>query len=584
MNKPVSQFAVRTLSLSLAFSLVAAIGPARCEGDSISNNSVPLPPPSSTGLVKKIWSTLDPRKLKGARTSTTDKKAAPSQTASTGSGNEKEVQKASAPPTTTASPTTASTTNTQQSQAPQTSDVNQINTTKETTTAKADSKAAEGSTWDWSGEVGTTTDTTTQTEKVAESPSAVPEQKKTDSTTEIALSPVATPVPAPAAPKALEVVSTETKPASAANIPSTPTPNVEAPSTTEVKPATESKPMFAAETPATTDSGSKPAFTVGSSGRITLASQVLALPPGSVLGTTPQLQTGDTQVVDSDEAEEVQETIKYEDLPTDESKTKVKAGAKFPIVISSQLTSRTAKKGDPLQGRLKFDLKIADRVIAKKGSVVNGHITYVLKARTILRSLVSKERWYRNSGTLGLAFDEIISEKGEHIPLHAQPARAARIVQNKAEGRELGVNHLGQVTGPWGPQLRHKALRIGMNFALAPAGVFSFGAMPVALGVIGAVNPNFAFSKPVGLNVRHRRLKGFAWGFLSGVPGSWLIEDTTVRGQEAIIKPGDEFYAEFVDEFTGEQATDAQLMPGASTKIRGQVLTDPKKKKTSPKK
>lgn len=284
-------------------------------------------------------------------------------------------------------------------------------------------------------------------------------------------------------------------------------------------------------------------------------------------------------VVDSDEKEEVEETLKYEDLPTDEGKTKVKAGAKFPIVISSQVSSKTAKKGDPFQGRLKFDLKIGDRHIANKGSIVNGHITYVLKARTILGSMLTTERFYRNSGTLGLAFDEIITEKGEHLPLKGQPARASRIVKNKAEGRELGVNHLGQVTGPWGPQLRHKAIRVGLNFALAPAGVFSFGAMPVALGVIGAANPNFAFNKPVGLNVRHRRLKGFAWGFLSGIPGSWLIEDTTVKGQEAVIKPGDEFYAEFTEEFTGEPASDAQLMPGASTKLRGQVLTDPKKDK-----
>jgi hypothetical protein len=103
--------------------------------------------------------------------------------------------------------------------------------------------------------------------------------------------------------------------------------------------------------------------------------------------------------------------------------------------------------------------------------------------------------------------------------------------------------------------------------------------MPVALGVLGAANPSFAFAKPVGLNVRHRRLKGFAWGFLSGVPGSWLIEDTTVKGQEAIVKPGDEFYAELVQEFTGEPASDAQLMPGASTKLHGQLLSDPKKDK-----
>lgn len=310
---------------------------------------------------------------------------------------------------------------------------------------------------------------------------------------------------------------------------------------------------------------------------ITVASNLVTLPPGSVLGRV-QSQNAPL-VVDNDEAEEIEETLKYEEMPTDDGKTKAKIGARFPVVITSQISSKTAKKGEPIQARLKYDLKIGDRIVAKKGAVVNGHINYSLKARTILHSLVSKERWYRNSGCIGLAFDEIINDKGEHLPLSAQPSRQARIVKNKAEGRELGVNHYGQVTGPWAQQLRYKAVRIGLNFAMAPAGVFSFGAMPVALGVLGAANPSFAFSRPVGLNVRHRRLKGFAWGFLSGVPGSWLIEDTTVKGQEAIIKPGDEFYCELVQEFTGEPATDAQLMPGANTKLHGQVLTDPKKDK-----
>lgn len=280
-------------------------------------------------------------------------------------------------------------------------------------------------------------------------------------------------------------------------------------------------------------------------------------------------------VVDNDEAIEQNDHLEYEDMPLDEGKSKIKIGARFPVVISSAINSKTAKKGDRVEARLKYDLKIGDKLIAKKGSVVRGHLNYCLKARTILHSLVSPERWYRNSGCVGIDFDEIVNEKGEHIPCVAAPARAGRVIKNKCEGRELGVNHNGQVTGPWAQQLRYKAVRVGLNFAMAPAGVFSFGAMPVALGVIGAANPNFAFGKPVGLNVRHRRLKGFAWGFLSGIPGSWLIEDTTVKGQEAIIKPGDEFYAAFKQEFDGEPETDASILAGGSTKVRGQVVKEP---------
>ncbi len=313
--------------------------------------------------------------------------------------------------------------------------------------------------------------------------------------------------------------------------------------------------------------------------KITSASSMVSLPPGSVLSRV-QAPEPDVIIIDNDEAQEVEEMPGAEVLAlTDDGKAHAKAGARFPVILSSQVNSKTARAGDLIKARLKYDLKFGDRLVAPKGSIVNGHINYVLHARTIMQSLLSPERWYRNSGCLGLSFDEIINEKGEHLPLSALPSRQALIIKNKAEGRELGVNHNGQVVGPWSEQIRYKCIRIGLNLALAPAGVFSFGAMPIALGVLGAASPSFAFSKPVGLEVRHRRIKGFAWGFLSGIPGSFLTEDTTIKGQEAIVKPGDEFYAEFVREFTGEPSSEAQFMPGGTTKVYGQILTNPGKVK-----
>lgn len=527
MKKSVQNYTIRALSLSIAFQLVATTGAARAEGDTISNTAAPIETPSSSRLVKKIWSSIDLRKLKTAKAENRNK------------------------------PTTTETTTEPTAKAAQATDTPVAAQTPATDDSRIRPEAP-----GWSSPAASSTEPSRPASATVSTPAEKPAlESAVPSPTEKASAPVEAP-PSTTTNSASATEITTSTTAQAASIEKATTP---AATTSDIATAASS-------------GESSPKFSVGNTGRVAIASQVLGLPPGSVLRQSPIL-ADQPVIVDSDEQEEVEETLKYEDLPTDEGKTKVKAGAKFPIVITSQVSSKTAKKGDPFQGRLKFDLKIGDRLIATKGSTVFGHINYVLKARTILGSIVTKDRFYRNSGVLGMAFDEIVTEKGEHLPLKGQPARASRIVKNKAEGRELGVNHLGQVTGPWGPQLRHKAIRVGLNFALAPAGVFSFGAMPVALGVIGAVNPNFAFSKPVGLNVRHRRIKGFAWGFLSGVPGSWLIEDTTVRGQEAIIKPGDEFYAEFTEEFTGEPASDAQLMPGASTKLRGQVLTDPKKDK-----
>ncbi len=507
---------VLSLAVASQFSLSLSTLAAIAEAESISNSSLPLAQPSPSQRVQKIWSSLDVRKFAKKK-----------------DNNSQEAEK----------------------------------TPAKTETASEDTSSA--------GVTGTAQAVFKTTEETSAAPVNVTAQDK-----ESAVSAE----PFPSKDAAISDGSAPTVPSISAEANSST--SVTSVGEAKISPDTHAKEALKVEAAAPSTKPIDGEISVNSlnkdesiksEGPIRIASNIIQLPPGSVLSKVQGQETA--LIVDNDEAQEVEETIKAEEMATDDGKTHAKAGARFPVVLASQINSKTAKKGDPLTAKLKYDLKIGDRLVAKKGSVVNGHVNYVLHARTIMHSLVSPERWYRNSGCIGLTFDEIINDKGEHLPLSAQPSRQARIVKNKGEGRELGVNQYGQVTGPWAQQIRYKAIRIGLNAALTPAGVFSFGAMPVALGVLGAANPSFAFSRPVGLNVRHRRIKGFAWGFLSGIPGSWLIEDTTVKGQEAIVKPGDEFYAELVQEFTGEPATDAQLMPGASTKLHGQVLSDPKKDK-----
>jgi hypothetical protein len=277
-------------------------------------------------------------------------------------------------------------------------------------------------------------------------------------------------------------------------------------------------------------------------------------------------------IIDNDADQQQDTTIEYQPLPTDAAGTHVAAGARFPIVLTSEVSSKTAKQGETIEARLKYDLKIGDRLVAEKGSLVRGHIRYAIKARTPLRCTVSTHRWTMTSGCLGITFDEIINQNNEHIPLVAEPSRQALVVNNKADGRVLGINHKGDIAAPYSMQAKYMAIRMGLNAAMAPAGVFTFGAMPAALGVIGAINPSFAFGKPVGTNVRHRRVKGFFWGALSGVPGSFLIEGTTVKGEEVIIKPGDEFLAEIRQEFEGRPATDAEMVARSQTSVHGEIV------------
>lgn len=283
-------------------------------------------------------------------------------------------------------------------------------------------------------------------------------------------------------------------------------------------------------------------------------------------------------VIDNDEegALEVNETAQWQEIPDEQGKTRVTTGARFPISIMSEISSKSARSGDPIQARTKVDLKIGGKLIAAKGTLVTGHVTNVERARALLHSEFSAKRWMRANGAVGLQFDEIVTDAGEHLPLVATPARQARIVKNKHEGRVLGVNDRGEVATPLSIQLKCQAAHLAIRSAASAGGVFSFGIIPVAYGTVGAIYPAFAFGHPVGQSVRHRRLKGFGLGVLTGLPGGFLIADSIVHGQETVIKPGDEFLVEFKQDFTGEAGTSAELIPGATKKVHGELIKEKK--------
>jgi hypothetical protein len=292
--------------------------------------------------------------------------------------------------------------------------------------------------------------------------------------------------------------------------------------------------------------------------------------PDGVIYIDNDEQTGLAQV----------ETFDWQEVPDEAGRTHITTGVRFPVKVISELNSKTARVGDVVEGRTKVDIAIGGRLIAAKDTRVIGHVFSAQGARRMLAAETSKKRWFRANGELGIQFDEMITKSGEHIPLIAKPAKQSRIVENKNEGRIMGVNGNGEVASPLSIQLKHQAVHLAIRGAASAGGVFSFGAVPVAYGVLGAINPSFAYLHPVGQNVPHRRLKGFGMGFISGVPGGFLIADSIIKGVEASIKPGDEFLVEFKQDFTGEPAMEAELIPNADTKVHGEVV----KKKSDKKK
>jgi hypothetical protein len=280
-------------------------------------------------------------------------------------------------------------------------------------------------------------------------------------------------------------------------------------------------------------------------------------------------------VIDNDDEAakaQIEETYKWEELPNTPGQTKISTGAKFPVRIVSELNSKTCKVGEVVEAQVRVDVKIGGKMIAPKGTRVVGHVAAAHPARRILVAELSTKRWFRAAGQIDIQFDEMITHDGKHIPLMALPAKQPRIVVNKNEGRVMGVNAKGGVASPLSIQLREQGIHLAIRGAASAAGVFSFGAVPVAYAALGAMNPSFAFLKPVGKNVPHRRLKGAAMGFVSGLPGGFLIADTIIKGPEAAIKPGDEFLVEFKQDFTGEEATDAEMLAGGKRSVHGEVV------------
>lgn len=250
----------------------------------------------------------------------------------------------------------------------------------------------------------------------------------------------------------------------------------------------------------------------------------------------------------------------------------IASGVRIPVVSISSLSSRTARVGDRMEARLKADLIINGRIIAPKGTLVVGHVSSAYKARRLLVAEVSLKRNLRANGALGITFDAIITGEGAPMPLVAKPARQARIVKNKNEGRELGVNHNGEIAAPLSTQLKHQGEHLVIRGAAAVGGVFTMGAVPVVFGVLGAISPSFAYMQPVGQNVPHRRLKGFGMGVISGMPGGFVVADFLIRGVEAQVKPGDEFLVELQQHFTGEANTSAELLPVKTKNVHAEVL------------
>lgn len=213
------------------------------------------------------------------------------------------------------------------------------------------------------------------------------------------------------------------------------------------------------------------------------------------------------------------------------------AEGRFSVILQQQLDSKYAKPGDSVVARLGSPLKIGSELFLP-GSTVVGHVTEVDHARCHLRAEVSPKRWLRADGALAVQFDEIESQTdGAQAPICATALPLTSEFRKTLSEKKIAVSKKGCVEVSRTSEIRPKLTRM----ALGAAAMTHSPIVPVVGGLIGAVAPSMVLEsadRDYQKEVSHRRLKGFATGVAAGLPGGFLINDTMMKGRDAVIPPG----------------------------------------------
>jgi hypothetical protein len=212
------------------------------------------------------------------------------------------------------------------------------------------------------------------------------------------------------------------------------------------------------------------------------------------------------------------------------------ADIEFDVALSSELDSKTAKAGQAVEARLVGDLRDGSKVLAKSGSKVLGKVTEVYGNRRLLHSELSTKRWMRAGAGIAMEFDQVVPAHGTPLKIHALPLNIVEADGKVEKGNDdVTVSKQGTVEASRKKDLKPK-------FGRSILGVASFVAAPVtavAGAAVGAARPSTVLPDATDDSAKsHRRLKGMATGLVAGLPGGFLVNDTALKGQQAVLKSG----------------------------------------------
>jgi len=211
--------------------------------------------------------------------------------------------------------------------------------------------------------------------------------------------------------------------------------------------------------------------------------------------------------------------------------------AQFTAILNTPITSKMARNGDPVYARLGSPLTISGHLFAP-GSMLLGQITEVDHARRHIMAEVSPKRWLNSDGGVGMEFDQVIGPDGSRAPICGVPMKMSREERGALHEKSIAVSKKGVVGPSRTSEILPKLTRTAIG---AAATITHSPIVPLAGGLLGAIAPSLVLEstdKEYQSEIKHRRLKGFAAGAIAGVPGGFLVNDTLIKGRDAMLPTG----------------------------------------------
>ncbi|MBX9724724.1 MAG: hypothetical protein K2X81_25185, partial [Candidatus Obscuribacterales bacterium] len=218
----------------------------------------------------------------------------------------------------------------------------------------------------------------------------------------------------------------------------------------------------------------------------------------------------------------------------------------FPVVMTSKIESSEVSEGDKVEANLKENLVINNRLIAPAGSLIVGHIKALQHSRRLLKSIVSPDHRFHKGTFMQISFDEIVTPDNKHLEIVGHFSEQSKMLNESYRPRKVEIGKNGELKRAElvfssNTRIASTAINFVASSGLGQMGsVASFGALPLVMGVVGAIEPDMVSSKPKTGAESHPRIKGFATGIASNLPGATVVSAMVVKGSELRLEKGDQ--------------------------------------------